>query len=157
MTSKVLAVVLILPTMAVAGASCREADNRSGKGHEMSEVNHPAATLEQLAREAGVQLPPAARLIGSARERGIDDLLRFKVEIPAAALPAFLATSPVSADAFESGEGGLLGPDQGFWDPSRAQRLRTGQQLLPGQRALNIGIDDGRPDVVTLYIVNHGI
>jgi hypothetical protein len=86
----------------------------------------------------------------------MDDLLRFKVEIAPADLASFLASSPVPGDAFEPGEGGLLGPDQGFWDPSRCKRLRTGQKILPGQRALNIGIDDGAADVVTLYIVNHG-
>jgi hypothetical protein len=122
----------------------------------MSKPNQPAATLEQLAREAGVKFPASARLVGSARENGMDDRFCFKVELPASELPAFLASSPVVADAFEPGEGGLLGPDPGFWDPGRSQRLRTGQTILPGQRALNIGIDDGRPDVVAIYVVNHG-
>jgi len=153
---RLVAVALILPTVAVAGMNCRENEKANGKGRDMSEANPSAATLEQLAREAGVKFPVAARLIGSARESGMDDRLCFKVELPASDLPAFLASSPVAADAFEPGEGGLLGPDHGFWDPSHSQRLRTGQTILPGQRALNIGIDDGRPDVVAIYVVNHG-
>jgi hypothetical protein len=147
-----IAVALIVPTLIFA--NCRK--NTQHRGPDMNERNQPGATLAQLAEEAGVKFPPGARLVGSARENGIDDLLRFKVEMPAGELGAFLAASPVPAEALEAGEGGLLGPDQGFWDPSHAKRLRTGQKILPGQRALNIGVDDGRPDVVVLYIVNHG-
>jgi hypothetical protein len=151
-----LAAALLLPTLVLTAASCREDEPSNGKGRDRSDATQPAETLGELAREAGVRLPAAARLIGVAREHGMDDLLRFKVEIPASDLAAFLATSPVPSEAFEAGERGLLGPDQGFWDPRRAQRLRTGQQILPGERALNIGIDDGRPDVVSIYVVNHG-
>jgi hypothetical protein len=151
-----LAAAVLLPSLVLVGASCRDDEQSSGKGPDRSDTTQSAATLAELAREAGVPFPAAARLIGVARENGMDDLLRFKVEIPASDLAAFLATSPVPSEAFEAGERGLLGPDQGFWDPRRAQRLRTGQQVLPGQRALNIGIDDGRPDVVSIYVVNHG-
>ncbi len=145
---------LLLSVVIADGAGCRK--DRDGRGHDMSKPIQSAPTLADLAQQSGVKFPPSARLVGPAREDGIDDLLRFKVEISAGDLPAFLATCPVPADAFEPGEAGLLGPDQGFWDPGRAKRLRTGQKILPGTRALNIGIDDGRPDVVAVYIVNHG-
>jgi hypothetical protein len=85
----------------------------------------------------------------------MDDLLMFKVELPRRDLPSFLATCPVPADAFEEGSAGFLGPDQGFWDPSKATHLRTGQ-VVNNARATNVGVDDGRPDTATLYIVNHG-
>jgi hypothetical protein len=150
----ITAVFIVPALMVVAGTSChKKSENR---GPAMNDRAQSDATLAQLAHEAGVQFPAGARLVGSAREDGIDDLLRFKVEVRPADLAAFLSTSPVPSDALESGEGGLLGPDQGFWDPSRAKRLRTGQKILPGQRALNIGIDDGRTDVVFIYVVNHG-
>lgn len=146
--------IAVLLAISAGGTSCHKKgeDTRGVPG----ERDQSRATLAQLAHETGLRFPPSARLVGSAREDGIDDLLRFKVQISPAELAAFLAASPVPAAAFESGEGGLLGPDQGFWDPSRAKHLRTGQKILPGQRALNIGIDDGRADVVALYIVNHG-
>jgi hypothetical protein len=85
------------------------------------------------------------RLIGVGRESGLDDMVRFKLEIDPHDLASFLATSPVPPEAFAPGAGGLLGPDQAFWDPSRAARLRTGQVVQKNQRALNIGIDDGHP------------
>jgi hypothetical protein len=127
-------------------------------GRSRERTPPPAAdeTLVDLGREVGLKFPADARLFGVGRERGIDDLLRFKVEIGAADLPAFMAASPVAQDAFEPGERGFLGPDQGFWDPNRAKHLRTGQAIVKNHRALNIGIADGGPQRVILYIVNHG-
>jgi hypothetical protein len=150
-----IAAAFLVPVLvaAVAGSCHKKTEN---KGSAMNDRQESTATLAQLAQEAGVSFPPGARLVGSARENGMDDLLRFKVELRPADLPAFLSTSPIPADAFDAGEGGFLGPDQGFWDPHQAKRLRTGQKILPGQRALNIGIDDGRGDVVAIYVVNHG-
>jgi hypothetical protein len=115
-----------------------------------------AQALPELAREVGVQFPASARLIWVGRESGIDDLVSFKVEIAPAELAAFLATSPVPGDAFAPGEGGLLGPDVGLWNPNQAVHLRTGQVVREHQRALNIGIDDGKAGVVVLYVVSHG-
>jgi hypothetical protein len=141
---------LLLPLLLAWGTDCRRTQR------EGTTKGPKATALPELAREVGLTFPPKARLIGMARENGIDDILMFKVEIDARDLASFMATSPVPADAFEPGEGGLLGPDHGFWDPSHASRLRTGQTILKNQRALNIGFDDGHGDVVAIYIVNHG-
>lgn len=156
MTFSGITAAFIVPTLvvAVAGASCHK--KTESRGPAINDRIESVPTLAQLAHEAGVRFPPGARLVGSARENGIDDLLRFKVEVAPAELPAFLSTSPVPAEALEPGEGGLLGPDQGFWDPSQAKRLRTGQKIMPRQRAVNIGIDEGRTDKVIIYVVNHG-
>jgi hypothetical protein len=99
--------------------------------------------------------PPSARLVGQHREAGMDDYLQFKVEIEAADLPAFEASSPIPKQAMEPGEGGLMGPDHDFWDPHRATTLRTGQKSLPDARALNVGIAESGSKVA-LYVVNHG-
>ena len=112
--------------------------------------------LVTLAREVGLTFPAGTRLVGVKRESGMDDLVAFKVELPSKALTAFLKSTPVKEEDFAGGERGLLGPDDGWWDPGRAPRLRTGQAMLPGARALNIGVDDSRPKVAVLYIVNHG-
>ncbi|MES1164159.1 MAG: hypothetical protein ABUR63_00260, partial [Verrucomicrobiota bacterium] len=71
-------------------------------------------------------------------------------------LPAFLSASPVPADAFAPGYFVLLVSYLGLFNPSQAVRLIPFQVVLAQQRALNIGIDDGKPDVVVLYIVSHG-
>jgi hypothetical protein len=117
------------------------------KGQEedraVTRTKEPSTSLTDLAHEAGVTFPPSARLIGFSHEAGIDDYLNFKVEIDAKDLAAFLASSPIPADALQPGEHGRLGPDEGYWDPHRAARLRTGQKMMPNARSLNIGIGEG--------------
>jgi len=120
----------------------------------MSEQGHD--TLESVSKELSVTFPAGTKLIGVYRERGIDDLVQAKVEIPAADWSGFLASTPIDPSLFEPGEGGLLGPDSGFWDPHKAKNLRTAQAILPNVRALNIGYDDSRGSVYVVYVVNHG-
>lgn len=116
----------------------------------------PPDTLELVAHEVALSFPPGSRLLGVERERGIDDLIAAKVEIPAAAWPTFLASTPIDSTRFEPGEHGHLGPDHGFWDPHKAANLRTAQARLPDARVLNLGYDDSHPPVMIVYIVNHG-
>lgn len=111
--------------------------------------------LESISKEVGLLFPATAKLIGVHRERGADDLIAVKVELPATDWPGFLARAPVDASLFRAGERGLLGPDQGFWDPHKAQNLRTVEASLPSGRVLNLGYDDGRASVVSVYVVNH--
>jgi hypothetical protein len=70
--------------------------------------------------------------------------------------PGFLSHTPIDASLFRPGERGLLGPDNGFWDPHKAQNLRTAEATLPNARVLNIGYDDSRGSIVVVFIVNHG-
>lgn len=128
---------------------------KSRNGSRTAAPTAKHATLSELATEVGLSFPPSSRLLGVSRERGIDDLVMFKIELPRRDLASFLATCPVPADAFEEGSAGFLGPDEGFWDPSKALHLRTGQ-IVRHSRATNVGVDDGRPDVAILYIVDHG-
>ena len=128
---------------------------RPQAGRQASAPTTAPATLSQLATEVGLTFPVSSRLLGVARESGIDDMVMFKVELPRRDLESFLAKCPVPADAFEQGSAGFLGVDDGFWDPSKATHLRTGQ-IIRNTRATDVGIDDGRPDVAILYIVNHG-
>ena len=115
-----------------------------------------AASWAALGSELGVKFPASARLIGVEREDGMDDMTRAKVAIAPADLSAFLASTPLAPSAFAPGSGGFLFGNQDWWDPNSALHLRAAQARLPSARVLNIGIDDGRPGVVFLYIVNHG-
>ena len=86
----------------------------------------------------------------------MDDMTAVKVVLPSSELAVFLATTPVKAEAFADGSGGLLGPDDGWWEPGKAAHLRTGQASLPGARYLNIGVADGGVGQAVVYVVNHG-
>jgi hypothetical protein len=154
MTGTAWSALLAMVVLSTAEGGCRRGDKDQER--PVSRETKPApASLDELAREVGVTFPASARLIGFNRENGMDDYLQFKVEIDARDLPKFQASSPIPEEAMEAGEGALLGPDQGFWDPHRARNLRTGQKSLPNARALNIGAVE-RGAKVSLYIVNHG-
>jgi hypothetical protein len=116
----------------------------------------PPDSLSTIGRELGLTFPVGTRLVGVARERGIDDLVELKVEMKAADVESFVAHSAVRFTDFRPGERGLLGPDQGWWDPNHALRLRSAQASLPKGRFLNIGVADGPGDKAMVYIVNHG-
>lgn len=117
---------------------------------------HGRDTLEAAAKAVGLELPAGAQVVGIHRENGMDDLVAVKLEVPAADWAAFLARTPVDPRLFRPGERGLLGPDDGFWDPHQARSLRTAEASLPGARVLNLGYDDSRPGVIVVYLVNHG-
>jgi hypothetical protein len=140
----------------VAGAAALLASLGCARGRQAAVPAEGQATLAALGHEVGLTFPASARLVGVSRERGIDDLVRFKVELPRADLASFLAAAPVPADAYEPGDGGFLGPDQGFWDPSRAVSLRTGQTIRDNHRTLNIGVAEAGPGRAAVYIVEHG-
>jgi hypothetical protein len=163
-----MATVMLLPAAAGCRTGCTGGDERahgseSRSGSEDNEQERavsrekkaPSRTLTELAHEVGLTFPPSARLLGQHREDGMDDYLQFKVEIDAAELPVFEASSPIPGQAMEPGGGGLMGPDHDFWDPHRAATLRTGQKSLPGARVLNLGMAESGGKVA-LYVVNHG-
>lgn len=154
MTATVRSVLLAMVALCTAGGGCR-AGSKDQERAVSREAKPAPASLDDLARETGLVFPAGARLIGFNRENGMDDYLQFKVEIEARDFPTFQGSSPVPEAAMEAGGRGLLGPDQGFWDPNRATNLRTGQRSLPNARALNIGVAD-HGTTVSLYIVNHG-
>jgi len=141
--------------LSIVQMGCRSSRKDQDDRAVSREAKPASASLDDLGREVGLTFPASARLIGFNRENGMDDYLQFKVEIDAPDLPNFQASSPIPEAAMEPGERGLLGPDQGFWDPSRAKNLRTGQKSLPNARALNIGLAKNGAKA-SLYIVNHG-
>lgn len=118
-------------------------------------THRPYDTLA-LGQELSVTLPPSTRVIGVERENGMDDLIGAKLEISESEWPGFIASTPIQPDAFRPGSRGMLGDDHGFWDPEKAPGLRTAQAVLPGARALNIGVSAAVNGTVLVYIVNHG-
>ena len=140
-----LAVLAVAPVSPACKSKARQG---------MSEQRHE--TLESVSKEIAVTFPAGAKLIGVHREKGIDDWVAVKAEISAVDWPGFLAGTPIDPSLFSPGERGMLGPDEGFWDPHKAKNLRTAQAGLPNARVLNIGYDDSRGSVFVVYVVNHG-
>ena len=111
-------------------------------------------SVDELSARLGVRLPEGTRVLGVDSETGIDDLVRAKVEISKAHLTSFLATTAIPR--FEQVDADILGPDREFWDPHKASNLRVGDVQLPNARFLVVAIDEGRPQVAVLYLINHG-
>ena len=113
-------------------------------------------SLAALGKELNLQFPASTRVIGVRRANGMDDIVRVKLEMASSDLPSLIAQTHIDPASFYPGTRGLMGSDKGFWDPNHAPALRTGQVKRPDARALNVGVDDSRPDVAVVYLVEHG-
>lgn len=116
----------------------------------------PPESLAALGTELNLRFPPSTRLIGVRRENGMDDIVQVKLEMAREDVALLVEQTHIDPASFYPGTGGLMGPDQEFWDPHQAPALRTGQADRPGGRALNLGIDDSRPGAAVVYVVEHG-
>ena len=117
----------------------------------------PSATIASLNDELPVHIPEGAKLLGVHRENGMDDLIEVKLELSAADLPAFLASSPLAKQPLESwGHHGIFGPDHTFWDPGSVPTLRSAEAAYAGARAFRIGLDERVPEMVVVYMIDHG-
>jgi hypothetical protein len=139
----------LLFALPLAGSACRTKETVTNRPTE-------SVSLGDLSRELKLTFPPSTRLVGVDREQGMDDRIRVKVEMNSADVEAFLAQTSIAPSSFRSGARGRLGLDSDFWDPSKASKLRTSSGLRE-HRVLNIGIDETRPDVTALFIVDHGL
>jgi hypothetical protein len=117
----------------------------------------PPATIASLNAELPVHIPKGSRLIGVHRENGLDDLIQVKLEMSAADLPSFLASSPLAERPLDTWDRRvILGPDHEFWDPESVPTLRTAETIYPGARGFQIGVDQRTPGVVVVYLIDHG-
>jgi hypothetical protein len=148
MNQMLLRWLLLCGTPLAFSCHAAEHDKVHRDGEQMSH------NLDALSAKLGVSLPGDARIIGVASEEGMDDMLRVKLEMPTPSLTRFLADSKVPH--FDDSSADILGPDEGFWDPHKATRLRIGDIQLAGARFLTLAIDDSRQGIATVYVMNHG-
>jgi len=126
-------------------------------GNVICDEPAPPASIASLNAELPVRIPEGARIVGVHRENGMDDLIELKLEMSAADLPAFLASSPLGQHPLESwGRHGNFGPDHTFWDPGSVPTMRSAETTYAGARGFRIGIDERKPGVVVVYLVDHG-
>ncbi len=117
----------------------------------------PPASIASLNAELPIHIPESARLLGVRRQNGMDDLIQVKLEMSAADLPALLASSPLADQPLEGWERhGIFGSDHDFWDPHQVPNLRSAETGYPDARRFRLGIDERRPEVVVVYLVDHG-
>jgi hypothetical protein len=113
--------------------------------------NKTHETLPQLAQKVGLQFPADATLIGARRERGIDELVQFKVELSESDLAPFLHALPLSAADARPAKDAHFGPDRDFWDPGQSlvERYYEGRVV---ERSLKLGIAHAENGRVIVYV-----
>lgn len=113
--------------------------------------------ISELGRDVGLKLPSSGRVLGLRRERGIDDAVLAKIELPASEWKKIASQPPLDSAELKSENKAYLPDDDGWWDPNRAPSLRAAQIQMPEARVLNIGVvEPTKAGTVVLYIMNHG-
>jgi hypothetical protein len=123
----------------------------------------PNVTAQQQASASmsmGLTFPAQTRslLYHRANESGglptPDDAVHLKIELPASALPTFLAQAPLSTAKWSNKPAQMQDkPNWPQWQPSQIQNNRFEQFQLPKGQALNVLIDDDQADPKTIYLV----
>jgi hypothetical protein len=142
-----LAILCVLSFLVMGDLCCSKGCHGTQSNRESTQSS------SQLGHELGLSFPPSTRVLGVRRESGIDDAVLAKIEISKNEFQAFFAKTPIDPAAMRPGTGGFLGSDVDFWDPHKAPALKTGQGKSAAGRVLSIGVDESRPDIVVLYIM----
>jgi hypothetical protein len=142
--------VLLMLGLSVATAACNTDD------HKREEPVKAVESLSTLSKELGLTFPPSTRLGGVLRSSGMDDAVRFKLEMNTSDFPPFLAQTGVDPELTRPNMQGIFGPDRDFWDPHQVQSLRTGQVKRPDARALHVGYGETQPGTTVVYVMEHG-
>jgi hypothetical protein len=124
----------------VAGVACKRDQRRA----------------TQLGAELSLPLPPKTKVLGVQHERGIDDIITVKLEMATSDWHQLLSAAPFREEDMTPDDRAYLGPDKDWWDPGQAKGLKAIQVVLPGPRALNVGVAPGGEGVI-LYVVNHSM
>jgi hypothetical protein len=107
--------------------------------------------LPQLAQKVGLHFPADATLIGAHHERGIDELVRLKVEVPESELESFLRGLPFSKGDARPGKDAHFGPDRDFWDPNQSSFERFYEGRV-AERSMRLGISHAKSGRIIVYV-----
>lgn len=120
-----------------------------------------AAQQSSASASMGLSFPPETRflLYHRASEKpglvpGPDDTVHLKIELPSAVAAKFLAAHPFSEATWNAGTKRITDvPDWREWQPSTVKTSRSSQIALPKGEALNVLVDEDRPDKTIVYLV----
>lgn len=139
-----------LPLCLAVASACN-----TGAGHRSENVK-AVESLTALSTELGLQFPSSTRLGGVLRSNGMDDAVRFKLEMSTADFPSFLAQTGIDPALTRPNLQGIFGPDRDFWTPHQVESLRTGQVKRADARALHVGYGESQPGITVVYVMEHG-
>lgn len=119
------------------------------------QVEKEKIDLREVERVLQVKFPAGSEAVGMMKSEERDRLIRLKVTMPAEALTEFLESAPIARDDFSERRRFFLGPDTGWWDPSKPAALPTGQAKLENGSVVNMGIDRSNASRATVYLLWH--
>jgi len=121
--------------------------------YESTQVS--VAELTKWAKKMQIVFPKNTRPLGIRQITGLDDVVFLKVEFDKREWLPFLKSVPIHNEEFSDSKRFFLGTDQGFWDPNQCPELPTAQALLSGGKVLNLGVDQSKAAIVTVYLMWH--
>lgn len=120
-----------------------------------------AAQQSSASASMGLSFPPETRFLlyhRASEKPGLvpapDDVIHLKIELPPAAAATFLAARPF-VDAKWDSRARLISdvPEWREWQPSAVKKSRSSQIALPKGEALNVLVDEDRPEKTIVYLV----
>lgn len=118
---------------------------------EAGQAQAAATELLVVSKETGLKFPIGSRLLGVTRERGMENILQAKVEIPEGRIDEFFEAAPIKRDSLTRRRS-LFNPGDSFFEPSMEAGILSSQAQVNGH-ALSIGLLDARDGLVPVLIL----
>jgi len=103
--------------------------------------------LTLIERRAEIRLPSDAKLVYFSHETAGEEAIRAKILLPSGGLERFLSENSLAAHQFSVIDHGLLGSDEGEWDPAGqtafpvfSRQMRDGAYLYLGYLPQDAGV-----------------
>lgn len=116
-----------------------------------------AKELNTFAIRAGLSIPPSATATYHREYRGMDELAHLILEMPMADLDPFMKASALEADIDNTTVTGGLHAKFGDLAPKIPTKFREGQKCLPGDKFLNVLVDEDSPTTAVIYLIWFGV
>ena len=145
--------LLLILALAMAFSACNRG---SSSGSRRSSHAVSTKDLNTFARRAGLTIPPTATATYHKEYRGMDELAHLILEIPMADLDLFMKASALEADITNTTRASAL-PVVYEFAPSIPTNFREGQKSLPGDKWLNVLVDEDSPTTALIYLCWFGV
>ena len=143
--------ILILSVLSLTFAACDSPPSSGGRAGTVS-----VQDLNTFATRAGLTIPPTATATFHKEYFGMDELAHLILEIPTADLDPFMKASALEADITNTTRASALAVVYDF-APKIPTKFREGQKSLPGDKWLNVLVDEDSPTTAVIYLCWFGV
>jgi len=121
-----------------------------------TDINKERQKLVELGQIMHISFPSSARLLNYKHQRGMDDVILLKIEIPRDDIKKLIEGSLFSNKVLRCPEDNpiphisITGPQ--WWKVKSVKKWESGQVKLPDTKYLNILLDLDRQDKIIVYL-----